>query len=60
MDDVFAAVPTGWIGDAALGEGLAWWLATPALLALAVVAVLVGIPVARTALRRPARDEQKL
>lgn len=54
-------VPTGAVADAALGASVPAVLAAVVLLlALSVLAVLAGIPVARAALRRPAREEQRL
>jgi len=53
-------VPTAPVADAAV-EADAWWPLVAAALGVALVlSVLAGIPVARAALRRPPREEQRL
>jgi hypothetical protein len=57
---VFEPLPARLVVDAALDPGPVWPLVLVLLLALTVVCVLAGIPAARLALRRPARDEERL
>lgn len=58
--DVLEAVPSRLVVDAALDPGPSWPFLLAGLLVLTTATVLAGIPAARLALRRPARDEQRL
>lgn len=53
-------LPTERVADAAIRPGLAWPLVLVLVAGGAVAAVAAGVPVARAALRRPPREEQRL
>jgi hypothetical protein len=58
--DVVEALHARLVIDAAVDGGLLWPLVLVVVLAITAATVLAGIPVARIALRRPSRQEERL